>query len=137
MDKFLKYKIKEYTHWSVYIHPNQGYLGRSVIWCRREDALDLVDATPEEKKELFVILRELREALKKVFQPDWFNYSFLGNKTKHLHCHLVARYASERNFAGITFKDERWGNSYRTDHNLQIPDDVIEKIRVQIKEAVK
>ncbi len=137
MDKFLKYKIKEYAYWSVYIYQNQGYLGRSVIWCRREDALDLVDATLEEKEELFIILRELREGLKKTFQPDWFNYSFLGNETKHLHCHIVPRYASERSFAGVTFKDKRWGNSYRIDHDLQIPDDVVERIRVQIKKAIK
>jgi len=56
-------------------------LGRCVIWCKREDALDLTDATPEEQSELFLILRDLKEATKKAFQPDWFNYSFLGNET--------------------------------------------------------
>ena len=58
-------------------------MGRCVVWCKREDALDLTDVTPEEQSELFLVLRNLKEATKKVFQPDWFNYSFLGNETTY------------------------------------------------------
>lgn len=134
MTDFSKYKIKDYTYWSVFVHQNQGYLGRCVIWCNREDALDLVDATKEEQKELFLILNDLREALKKSFNPDWFNYSFLGNATRHLHGHFIPRYASEKEFGGVTFKDERWGHNYKTDHDFVTPEDVLEKIRMKIKE---
>ena len=45
----------------IYVHENQGYLGRCVVWCKRTDALDLADATPEEQAELFLVLRDLRE----------------------------------------------------------------------------
>lgn len=67
---FSKDLIKEYKHWSIYAHSNQGYLGRCVVWCKRDNALDLADATSEEQVELFLVLRDLREAAKKVFQPD-------------------------------------------------------------------
>ena len=83
-ESFLENLIKEYKHWAIYVHPNQGYLGRCVVCCKREDALDLIDATPEEQPELFLVLSNLKEAMKKVFQPDWFNYSFLGNETTYL-----------------------------------------------------
>jgi len=132
MEESTKYKVKDYQYWTVFIHQNQGYLGRCVIWCKRENALDLTDATPEEQKELFVILNELRNAIQKAFQPDWLNYSFLGNETRHLHGHFVPRYAKPKAFEGITFKDELYGHNYKTDHNFSAPAEVVEKIRLRI-----
>lgn len=136
MNDFSKYKIKDYKNWSVFIHQNQGYLGRCVIWCNREDALDLTDANLEEREELFIILNDLRGALKKAFQPDWFNYSFLGNETRHLHCHFIPRYREKREFGGMVFLDKLWGHNYRSDKNFSAPDELLEKIRLKIKESV-
>lgn len=126
-------KIKDYKYWSVFLNENQTYLGRCVVWCNRENALDLTDATVEEREELFEILNQMRRALQKAFKADWFNYAFLGNGTRHLHCHLVPRYASLRKFAGEVFKDERWGKSYRTNHDLITPKVVLNQIVLGIK----
>lgn len=133
MDSYGKFKIKEYKYWLINIHENQGYLGRCVVWCKRDDALDLLDATDEEKKELFEILERLKRAVNKSFQPDWFNYCFLGNGVRHLHCHFVPRYKEKRELNGFIFKDERWGNSYRTDPDFTISSEILEKIKETIK----
>ncbi|MDD5433665.1 MAG: HIT domain-containing protein [Candidatus Pacebacteria bacterium] len=133
---FSKNKIKDYNYWEVYVHENQSYLGRCVIWCKRENALDLTDATIEEQEELFIILKDLRQAIKKVFQTDWFNYSFLGNSVRHLHCHLVPRYQEEKVFNGITFKDELWGRNWREDHSFATSDILREQIKVKIQEVL-
>jgi len=133
---FSKNLIKEYQHWAIYIHPNQGYLGRCIVSCKRKDALDLTDATPEEQAELFLVLRELKEAVKKVFQPDWFNYAFLGNATRHLHAHFVPRYAKPRTFMGMVFEDKLYGHYYRTDHSFLTPEKVLIAIRDKLKEAL-
>jgi diadenosine tetraphosphate (Ap4A) HIT family hydrolase len=137
MEDFSKYKIKDYKHWSVFVHQNQGYLGRCVIWCKREDALDLADATPEERGELFIVLNELRNAIQKAFQPDWLNYSFLGNETRHLHGHFIPRYAKPKTFEGIAFKDELYGHNYKTDHNFSAPIEIVEIIRLKIKDCLE
>jgi len=136
-EDFLKNLIKEYEHWSIYVHPNQGYLGRCVVWCKREDALDLTDATSEEQSELFLVLRDLKEATKKVFQPDWFNYSFLGNETRHLHGHFIPRYAKPKIFMGIVFEDKFYGHNYKTDHTFVTPEDLLSAVRDKLKEALK
>ncbi|OGM99747.1 MAG: hypothetical protein A3B91_02390 [Candidatus Yanofskybacteria bacterium RIFCSPHIGHO2_02_FULL_41_29] len=134
MEDFSKYKMKDYKHWSVFIHPNQGYLGRCVVWCNREDALDFADATEEESTELVKVLKDLREAVKNAFQADWFNYALLGNETRHLHCHFIPRYSSERNFEGITFRDVLWGHNYKTDRGFETPQEVLEKIKTKLEE---
>ena len=126
------YKIKDYKYWEVNIHENQGYLGRCVIWCKRADALDLSEATPEEYQELLLIIKEVKSALMKAFQPDWFNYAFLGNETRHFHCHLIPRYTSLKMFENIEFKDELYGHNYATDPNFRISEEVMQKIKAAI-----
>lgn len=68
-EDFKKNLVKGYKYWEIYVHENQGYLGRCVVWCKREDAFDLADATPEEQAGLFLILRDLKEAAEKIFNP--------------------------------------------------------------------
>jgi len=128
-EDFSKDLVREYKHWAVYVHRNQGYLGRCVVWCKRGDALDLADATPEEQQELFSVLHDLREAAKKVFQPDWFNYSFLGNETRHLHCHFIPRYAKPKTFMGIVFEDASYGDNYQTNPDFKTPEDLLRAVR--------
>jgi diadenosine tetraphosphate (Ap4A) HIT family hydrolase len=133
MQDFSKYLVKEYEYWVVSIHIEPSYLGQCVIWCKREDALDLADSTMEEQQELFVILKKLRKATKKAFNSDWFNYSFLGNETRHVHCHFIPRYSSHRQFGGMTFVDKRWGfNYYDENSDLNVPQKILEFIRLAI-----
>ena len=135
-DNYEKFLIKDYKYWSVYIHQNQGYLGRCVVWCKREDALDLTEATAEEQKDLFAVLNDLKRALEKTFQPDWLNYAFLGNETRHLHGHFIPRYSKPREFMGINFEDKLWGHNYKTDHSFVTPEEVLKNIQLKIKEAI-
>lgn len=133
---FSQNKVKDYNYWEVFVHENQSYLGRCVIWCKRNNALDLTDATIEEREELFAILRELRKAIQDAFQPDWFNYSFLGNEMRHLHCHFVPRYQNERVFGNVTFRDERWGRNWQIDHNFLTSETLREQIKLKIQKAL-
>lgn len=135
-EDFSQNLIKEYKHWAVYVHGNQGYLGRCVVWCKRSDALDLADATPEEQSELFLILHDLREATKKVFNPDRFNYSFLGNETRHLHAHFIPRYAKPKTFMGITFEDKLYGHNYKTDHSFNTSAELLNGVRDKLKSVL-
>lgn len=135
-EDFSKNLVKDYKYWAVYIHENQSYLGRCVIWCKRNDALDLADATPEEQQELFLVLHNLREAAKKVFQSDWFNYSFLGNETRHLHGHFVPRYAKPKTFMDTPFEDNLYGHHYKTDHTFQTPAKLLTEVRDRLKSVL-
>lgn len=135
-DEYAKNIIKDYNYWTVYIHENQGYLGRCIVWCKREDALDLTEATAEEREELFIVLSKLRRALTKAFNPDWFNYSFLGNGTRHLHGHFIPRYAKPLTFMNVKFEDKNYGHNYKSDHSFLTPPEVLKAIQQKIKENI-
>ena len=110
--------VRDYNLWLLKVHPNQGFLGRCVLICKRADALDLAEATEAEREELFAILRDFRRVALDKAGPlcaDWMNYAFLGNDFRHLHAHIVPRYAAPVQFAGETFTDKLWGRHYETD----------------------
>ena len=136
--EFQKFMIKEYGHWSVYLHKNQYFLGRVYIWAKREDAVDLMQMTAEEREELFDIGRAVNKALSELFQPDLMNYAALGNISTHLHLHVIPRYSSSRNFAGQTFVDERWGKNYAPyNYDFETHENVLAKIRDALKKKLK
>lgn len=135
-EDFSKNLVKGYKHWEIYVYENQGYLGRCVVWCKREDALDLADATLEEQAELFLVLRDLREATKKVFQPDWFNYSFLGNETRHLHGHFIPRYAKSKTFMDIVFEDKLYGHHYKIDRSFKTSAELLTEVKDKLKSVL-
>ena len=136
-DEYAKYLVKEYTYWSIYVAQNQGYLGRCVIWCKREDALDLAHATADEQQELFKALQELQTACSDLFKPDWFNYAFLGNETRHLHGHFIPRYKEAREFQGTNFTDTLFGKNYKTDATFITPDPIILGVRDAYRHALR
>lgn len=138
MEDYSRFTVKEYQFWSVQVHQDQAYLGRCVIWCKRQDAEDLTDATAEEQQELFTVLQEVRSATKKAFEAEWFNYTFLGNETRHLHGHFIPRYSSLREFGGVTFTDEQWGkNPYKGQKKdfLTTPG-LLEAVRLKLKDTL-
>jgi diadenosine tetraphosphate (Ap4A) HIT family hydrolase len=130
--------IKEYNHWNVFLHESQYYLGRSYLWAKREQALDLFDMTKEEKEEYFKIGNELKGAFKKLFKPDLYNYATLANITPHLHTHFIPRYSSKREFGGVTFIDEKWGQNYAPyNKDFKVPKETLMKIKEAIKLEIK
>jgi diadenosine tetraphosphate (Ap4A) HIT family hydrolase len=130
----MEYPIGNYKYWTAKVFFNQEYLGRCIVSCKREDALDLTDDSLEEREELFIILAQLKKAIKKSFNNDWINYSFLGNSYRHLHCHVVPRYESSRNFGGMTFVDKRWGKNWLLDEDFKTPAEFLEAVKNKIQE---
>ncbi len=133
---YSSFLIKDYLYWSVYVAENQCYLGRCTIWCKRENATDLTEATDAEYIEYLWIIKDLKLAIEKAFRADWLNYAFLGNEVQHLHCHFIPRYSSPRFFAGMYFIDERWGKNYLTDKNFKTPPQVLKEIQMEIKNTL-
>ena len=90
--------------------------------------------TEEEIEEYFKIGRELKRVLSKLFKPDLFNYATLANVAIHLHTHIIPRYKSKREFLGIIFTDEKWGQNYapyRKDFKLS------EEQLIKLRDALK
>ena len=128
-------KIKSYRHWDLYLHENQCYLGRTFVQLKEEEGVDdFLAIDGEVRDEFFLIGQEMKAALKILFKPDKMNYAALSNTSPVIHVHIVPRYKESREFAGLIFKDSRWGLNYAPyDKSFVIDQDVLFQIRDAIK----
>ena len=117
-------KIKSYKHWDLYLHENQCYLGRTFVQLKEEEVRD----------EFFLIGEEVKAALKTLFQPDKMNYATLSNTSPVIHVHIIPRYKDSQEFAGVTFKDTRWGSNYAPYDKSYVTD---ESVLFQIRDAIR
>ena len=131
---FEKLKIKEYKFWELYLHDPHYYLGSVYLWAKRNDQVDFLETTEEERQEFFRVAKDAKNVLEELFQVDRFNVVNLQNKVNHLHVHIIPRYSSQRNFDGFIFLDENWGKMfYPYDEQIKVPEkillSIVEKIR--------
>lgn len=132
-----KLKIKEFTYWSVFLHENQCYLGRLVIWSHREKFVDIFDLTSAELGELVKIGRLLKRVIDDLFAPDLYNWASYANIIKHQHVHLIPRYSRNVKYFDTIFIDKRWGRNPAPYEDLVLPDALLESLRVLINSKIE
>jgi len=140
---YAQFDIKRYAHWTLRVNENQAYLGRAIIWLKREgDMQRLSSLTEEERKELWdKVLPEYEAALQELFKPDHMNYTWLGNlfheHKGHGHMHLIPRYVSPREFEGMVFTDENWGHHYKIGEKKDVPLEVVFAMRDAFRKHIR
>ena len=138
MDDFEKYLLTESEHWKVFLWQNQVYLGRSFVWAKRMGVIDFLEITGPERDGFFSTSRLVKKAMIELFHPDLFNYVSLGNIANHLHIHIIPRYEGTREFDGLTFIDNKWGQNYAPyNYEFKIPDKTLFKIRDIMRQKLK
>lgn len=101
-----------WSYWQVIANHNQDYLGKVMLVLLRHET-DVTALTSAEQAEFWQLLSAVRRGLSALFHPDHFNYAFLMNGDRHVHFHVIPRYAEDRQFAGHTFTDGRLGEHYQ------------------------
>ena len=120
-----------WSHWQVIINHNQDYLGKVMLVLLRHET-DVTALTGAEQVEFWQLLAVVRKALSALFQPDHFNYAFLMNGDRHVHFHVIPRYSTSRQFAGLVFTDGQLGEHY------QLRDNIVDgKVRQILAEALR
>lgn len=99
--------VAEYDHWAVLLRPQQATLGALVLACR-EDATAFSAVSPAAFAELDRAVRASETALARAFAYEKINYLMLMMVDPHVHFHVLPRYSSPREFAGVTFADAGW-----------------------------
>lgn len=103
--------LSESPAWRIVLNRNQNLLGKCLIATRRH-----IEAVPvlsgAEWQDLHRQLARTTRELEAAFQPDHFNYAFLQNQDRHVHLHVIPRYASARTFAGRLFEDPDYPDHY-------------------------
>jgi hypothetical protein len=68
-------KVKSYNYWDVYLHENQGYIGRVFLQLREDQGVeDFLEIQGGIRDEFFQVGQEVKKTLKGLFTPDKMNY---------------------------------------------------------------
>ena len=123
--------VNTWSYWQVIINHNQDYLGKVMLVLVRHET-DVTSLTEAEQVEFWQLLTVVRKALSTLFQPDHFNYAFLMNGDRHVHFHVIPRYATAREFADLIFTDGQLGEHY------QLRDNIVDvKVRQTLADALR
>lgn len=99
--------LQEYRHWVVLLRPKQITPGSLVLACK-EEATRVSEVSAEAFAELKSVTSDLEGALMQAFAFDKINYLCLMMVDKHVHFHVIPRYAAPREVCGVTFTDPDW-----------------------------
>lgn len=99
--------LKEYDHWVVLLRPKQVTLG-SLILALKGESQSMSEVTAEQFAELAVVTAEMETTLRHCFAFDKINYLMLMMVDKHVHFHVIPRFAKQRQACGQTFYDNAW-----------------------------
>lgn len=69
---------------------------------------EMSDLEIHERERLMAVVFAVEQAVRDIMHPDKINLASLGNKTPHLHWHVIPRYAHDRHFP-----DPIWSASRR------------------------
>lgn len=139
-NEFSEYSIKNYENWDLQLfRDDQYYIGRCAIVFQNRHIEDITELNNEERDELFdTVIPELQESLGKMFDPDLYNYTSLGNDCRHLHIHIIPRYKNTVMFDGEEFEDEFWNETYAQDYqSIKLDDNKYTKLINQINKNLK
>jgi len=101
--------IREYDYWAVLLRPKQVTAG-SLVLVSLSEATSFSELTGAAFTELRRVTTHIELALRNAFSNDKINYLALMMVDKHVHFHVLPRYAAARDVCGVTFDDSDWPN---------------------------
>lgn len=122
--------IKEYKHWNLLIRNRNTSLGNCVAITKRH-LESFSEITPEEMQEFAQVVKDIERSLKIAFNYDKINYLMLMMKDKHTHFHILPRYQTARNFAGVEWIDDFFPDPLVQKHE-PVSKEVLQKVKEEI-----
>lgn len=80
-------------------------------YCRVEllaHVKEMTDLAPQDRARTMKVVFAVETAIREVIQPDKINLASLGNKTAHMHWHVIPRFENDKHFP-----NSHWGEVVR------------------------
>ncbi len=124
--------VAEYESWVVLLRPRQVTLGSTVLACK-EAARALGDVSTEAWAEVARVTSDLEQAVREAFGCERLNYLALMMVDPHVHFHVLPRYESPRELAGVAFVDAAWPKPPDVTASLELADGVLAAIGERLR----
>ena len=104
-------------------------------YCRVEllaHVKEMTDLPPLERARMMKTVFAVETAMREVILPDKINLASLGNKTPHVHWHIVPRFENDKHFP-----NSHWGAPAREANNHRLDRATIKSLADKIKAHIE
>lgn len=93
-----------------------------------EHIKEMTDLAPPQRARMMKTVFAVELALREVTQADKINLASLGNKTPHVHWHVIPRFENDKHFP-----NSHWGVAMREGQSVSLNSAVLESLKQKIK----
>ena len=104
-------------------------------YCRVEliaHVKEMTDLAPEHRARMMKIVFAVEAAMREVVKPDKINLASLGNKTPHVHWHVIPRFEKDKHFP-----NSHWGAATNTDALRANIHALLGDAKIKLKDKIK
>jgi diadenosine tetraphosphate (Ap4A) HIT family hydrolase len=92
---------------------------------------EMTDLLPPERSRMMKTVFAVETAIREVIQPDKVNLASLGNKTPHVHWHVIPRFENDKHFP-----NSHWGDALRVNTHAPLSDATKFQLKTRLAELV-
>jgi len=92
-----------------------------------EHVKEMTDLAPQARARTMKVVFAVESAIRSVIQPDKINLASLGNKTPHMHWHVIPRFEMDQHFP-----NSHWGEVVRESLADALSNDTISALKISI-----
>ena len=104
-------------------------------YCRVEllaHVKEMTDLPPCDRARMMKVVFAVETAIREVMQPDKINLASLGNKTPHLHWHVIPRFENDKHFP-----NSHWGQALRDSNAVPLDENNIRILMDKVASYVR
>ena len=97
-----------------------------------EHIKEMTDLAPMQRARMMKTVFAVETALRENFNPDKINLASLGNKTPHIHWHVIPRFENDKHFP-----NSHWGDAVRDGNAVALDEIAIKKLTEKVSSIIK
>lgn len=97
-----------------------------------EHIKEMTDLAPMQRARMMKTVFAVETALRENFNPDKINLASLGNKTPHIHWHVIPRFENDKHFP-----NSHWGEAVRDGNAVALDEIAIKKLTEKVSSIIK
>lgn len=93
---------------------------------------EMTDLQPADRAKTMKVVFAVETAVREVIQPDKINLASLGNKTPHMHWHIIPRFENDKHFP-----NSHWGAALRSEKASALTQALQQQLQTKVKNYVE
>jgi diadenosine tetraphosphate (Ap4A) HIT family hydrolase len=93
---------------------------------------EMTDLTPADRARTMKVVFAVETAIREVIKPDKINLASLGNKTPHMHWHVIPRFENDKHFP-----NSHWGEAVREGKAFELAPETLQQLKSKIRTYIE